>query len=110
VTEIVSSPGDSTPLHVHRKEDECAVVLEGVAKIVYGNEVIHAEAGTSILLKRGIPHGWGNPTDKPIRVLMIATPGGCEQALLIIARGGRVDYQAIAEQFEITRVGPPILS
>jgi quercetin dioxygenase-like cupin family protein len=109
VTEIVSSPGDSTPLHVHRKEDEYAIILEGVAKIVYGNEVIHAEAGKSIFLKRGIRHGWGNPTDKPIRLLMIASPGGCEEALRIIARGGPIDYQALAEQFEITHVGPPIL-
>jgi quercetin dioxygenase-like cupin family protein len=109
VTEIISSPGDSTPLHVHHKEDEYAIVIEGVAKIVYGNDVIHAEAGTSILLKRGIPHGWGNPTDKPIRLLVIASPGGCEEALRIIARGGRIDYQALAEQFEITLAGPPIL-
>jgi quercetin dioxygenase-like cupin family protein len=108
VTEIVSSPGDSTPLHVHRKEDECAIVLEGVAKIVYGNEVILAQAGTSIFLKRGIPHGWGNPTDKPIRLLMIAIPGGCEEALRMIARGGPIDYPAIAKQFEITHVGPPL--
>jgi quercetin dioxygenase-like cupin family protein len=110
VTEVVSRPGDSTPLHVHTKEDEYAIVLEGVAQIVYGNETIHAKAGTSILLKRGIPHGWGNPTDKPIRLLMIASPGGCEEALRISARGGRIDYQAVAEQFEITLVGPPILS
>jgi quercetin dioxygenase-like cupin family protein len=110
VIEIVSSPGDSTPLHVHHKEDEYAIVLEGVAKIVYGSEVIHAQAGTSICLKRGIPHGWGNPTDRPIRILMIASPGGCEEALQIIARGRPVDYEALYERFEISPVGPPILS
>ncbi len=110
VTEIISSPGDSTPLHVHSKEDEYAVVLEGVAKIVNGNEVIQAEVGSSIRLKKGIPHGWGNPTDKPIRLLMIATPGGCEEALRIIARGGPIDIQAVAKQFQISVVGPPILS
>jgi quercetin dioxygenase-like cupin family protein len=110
VTEIVSSPGDCTPLHVHTKEDEYAIVLEGVAKIVYGNEVLRAEAGTAIALRRGIPHGWGNPTDKPIRLLVIARPGGCEEALRIIARGGPIDFQALAQQFEITLVGPPILS
>jgi quercetin dioxygenase-like cupin family protein len=104
VTEIVSIPGDRTPLHVHAKEDEYAVVLDGIAQIVYGEEVIHAEAGTSIFLKRGIPHSWGNPTDKPIRLLMIATPGGCEEALRIISRGGPIDYQALHERFQITRV------
>lgn len=71
---------------------EYAIVLEGVAQIAYGTQVIHAETGTSISLKRGIPHGWGNPTDKPIRLLMIASPGGCEEALRIIARGGLTDF------------------
>jgi hypothetical protein len=42
--------------------------------------------------------------------LMIASPGGCEEALRIVAQGGAIDYQALAKQFEIALVGPPILS
>lgn len=109
VVEIVSNPGDSSPLHVHSKEDEYVVVLEGTAKIVYGDESITANAGTSHLLKRGIPHGWGNPTDSPIRLLMIASPGGCEEALEIIAGGGLIDFAKLVERFQIRPVGPPIL-
>jgi hypothetical protein len=32
---------------------------------------------------------WGNPTDRPVRVIMAAVPGGCEEALRVIARTNR---------------------
>jgi quercetin dioxygenase-like cupin family protein len=109
VTEIVSSPGDSTPLHVHEKEDEYVLVLEGTARIVLGEKTLDATAGETIELKRGIPHAWGNPTEQPIRLLMTVTPGGCEEALVIISRGGEIDWSAFATRFQVTVLGPPIL-
>jgi hypothetical protein len=66
--------------------------------------------GSPIFLKRGVPHGWGNPTGSSIRVLMITSPGGCEEALEIIAQDGQIDFAKFAEQFQIRPVGPPILS
>jgi mannose-6-phosphate isomerase-like protein (cupin superfamily) len=36
VVEIVSSPGDSTPMHIHRNEDEHFIVLEATAHIALG--------------------------------------------------------------------------
>jgi quercetin dioxygenase-like cupin family protein len=110
VVEIVSSPGDSTSLHVHSKEDEYVLVLEGTARIVCGDETHDARPGSPIFLRRGVPHGWGNPTDLPIRLLMITSPGGCEEALEVIAQGGPLDFSKFAEQFQIRPVGPPILS
>src|SRR5215469_14894082 len=67
VTEIVASPGDSTPLHVHQKEDEHLLVIEGTARILYGEKSFDAKAGTVVSLARQVPHAWGNPTDTPIR-------------------------------------------
>jgi len=32
VTEILSSPGDSTPVHLHENEDEHILVVEGTAR------------------------------------------------------------------------------
>jgi mannose-6-phosphate isomerase-like protein (cupin superfamily) len=110
VTEILASPGDSTPLHVHAKEDEYVIILEGEAQIVYGSETIRVGQGTSFCLKRQIPHAWGNPTNKPLRLLFIATPGGCEEALRLIATTSQIDIPALAAQFQITTLGPPILS
>lgn len=109
VTEMVLSPGSSTPLHVHAKEDEYILVLEGTARIVLGEKTFDATAGQNIELKLGIPHGFGNPTEEPIRVLVTATPGGWEEALGIISRGGEIDVPALAAQFGVTVLGSPIL-
>jgi mannose-6-phosphate isomerase-like protein (cupin superfamily) len=75
VTEILSSPGDSTPVHLHEKEDEHNLVVEGTARVLYGDKTLDATAGTMISLTRGIPHAWGNPTDTPIRLVIMAAPG-----------------------------------
>jgi len=110
VTEIVASPGDSTPVHVHQKEDEYLLVVEGTARLLYGEKTFDAAAGTMVSLPRGIPHAWGNPTGKPIRLMITATPGGCEEALRLIATtGDQLDLRAIAERFAVTPVGPPLL-
>jgi quercetin dioxygenase-like cupin family protein len=109
VVEIVASPGDSSPLHIHAKEDEYVLVLEGTARIVLGEDTFEATVGQTIEMKRGIPHGWGNPTEKAIRLLITATPGGCEEALLIISKGGELDLPALAARFQVGLVGPPIL-
>jgi quercetin dioxygenase-like cupin family protein len=109
VVEFIADPGDSTPLHVHSKEDEYLLVLEGTARVVLGDKTIEATAGQTLEMKRGIPHAWGNPGDKPIRLLFTAAPGGCEQALVTIAKGGEIDLPALAAQYGVTPLGPPIL-
>jgi quercetin dioxygenase-like cupin family protein len=110
VTEIVSSPGDSTPVHQHENEDEHVLVLEGTARVLYGEKTFDAVPGDFVSLLRGIPHAWGNPTDTPVRLLITATPGGCEEALRMIATGGDdVDVLAIADKFSVRVVGPPLL-
>lgn len=111
ITEIISSPGDSTPIHLHEKEDEHVLVLEGTARVLYGDKTFDATAGTVVTLIRGIQHAWGNPTDTPIRLLITATPGGCEEALRLIAESGdQLDLLAIANKFSVKQIGPPLLS
>jgi len=111
LTEILSSPGDSTPVHRHTKEDEHILVLEGTARILYGDKTFDATAGTVITLARSIPHAWGNPTDTPIRFIVTATPGGCEEALRLIATSGdHLDLLAISNKFGVEQLGPPLLS
>lgn len=111
VTEIISSPGDSTPVHVHEKEDEHILVVEGTARVLYGDRTFDTAAGTMVSLARNVPHAWGNPTGNPIRLLVTATPGGCEEALRLIAMSGdRLDLPAVAKQFAVRQIGPPLLS
>lgn len=56
--EIVSAPGDGTPLHVHQNEDEHLIVLEGVARVALGDRVFDAEAGSLATLPKNVPHAW----------------------------------------------------
>ena len=109
VTEVLSDPGDSTPVHIH-EEDEHILVVEGTARVLYGDETFDAPAGTMVSLLRGIQHAWGNPTDSPVRLIGIATPGGCEEALRLIATSSeQLDLRAIAEKYAVRVVGPPLL-
>jgi mannose-6-phosphate isomerase-like protein (cupin superfamily) len=110
VVEIISQPGDGTPIHVHRNEDEHFVILEGTARILYGDKTFDAPAGTSVSASRNIPHAWCNPFDTPFRMVVIASPGGCEDALRVIAKGGDVDKVALAARLQIEVLGPPMLS
>jgi quercetin dioxygenase-like cupin family protein len=109
VVEIVAEAGDSTPIHVHQNEDEHFLILEGAARIAYGDKMLDAAAGETISLSRGIPHAWGNASAYPLRMVVIASPGGCEEALRIITKGGDIDLAALAKKFNIRVIGPPLL-
>ena len=109
VVEIVSSPGDSTPMHIHRNEDEHVIVLEGTARIALGDKTFDAAAGAAIFLPRNIPHAWGNASNSPLRFLGVCTPGGVEQAMRVIARGGDVDLMALSAKFGVQIVGPLLI-
>jgi mannose-6-phosphate isomerase-like protein (cupin superfamily) len=109
VVEIVSSPGDSTPLHVHQNEDEHILVVEGTAPIACGDRTFDTAAGTAVTLAKNIPHAWGNPTNSPLRMVVTCTPGGVEQILRLIALGGDIDMTALSERFGVRPVRPMLL-
>ena len=107
LVEIVSEPGDGTPLHVHQNEDEHLFVLEGTGRFAIGDKIFDAEAGTMVTLPRNIPHAWGNRSSSRLRIAGIAYPGGVEEALRIIAGGGvLIDVPALAERFGVIVLGP----
>ena len=41
-----------------------------------------------------------------LRIAAIAAPGGVEESLRIIARGGEIDLPALADRFGIRHCGP----
>jgi quercetin dioxygenase-like cupin family protein len=106
LVEIVSSPGDGTPLHVHENEDEHIIVLEGTAGIAYGDEVFDAEGGKVVTLLRKIPQAWGNRSNSQLRIAVVAFPGDVEEILRLIARNDEADLPALAESFGVRLVGP----
>ena len=110
VTEVLSSPGDSTSVHLHENEDEHILVLEGTARIKCGDKTFDASAGTIVSLARGIPHAWGNPTNTQIRLMTTAMPGGVEEVLRLLATSGeQLDVLALANKYGVSLIGPPLL-
>jgi quercetin dioxygenase-like cupin family protein len=106
LVEILSDPGDGTPMHIHEREDEHIAVLEGTARIAYGDKVFDSQAGDVVTLRKGIPHAWGNRSSSPLRIAVFASPGGIEAILELIANAKRADVPALAERFHVRNVGP----
>lgn len=106
LVEVVSDPGDGTPMHVHEREDEHIAVLEGTARIAYGDKVFDGQAGDVVTLRRGIPHAWGNRSNAPLRIVVLAFPGGIEEILDLITKVSPAEVPALADRFHVRIVGP----
>ena len=79
VSEAWVQPGAEPPLHVHSREDETFYVLEGEAVFQRGPDRVTLRAGESILLPRGVQHGFA-VVGALTRLLTVYTPGGLEEA------------------------------
>jgi quercetin dioxygenase-like cupin family protein len=60
-------PGHSTPLHVHREEDEAFYVLSGTVDFICGDERFRGTAGAFAYLPRDVPHSFLGVGDEPAR-------------------------------------------
>lgn len=69
--------GFSPPRHVHTREDEVFVVLEGDVVFDLDGELLAAGPGTSVFMPRGVPHTFR--IESPVaRLLGVITPGAFE--------------------------------
>ena len=70
--------GGGVPPHIHR-DDEQFYILEGEIAGFCGDQPFCGGAGTSILLPRGVPHGFRVEGDTPARILVATAPAGFER-------------------------------
>ena len=92
--ESVVGPESGNRLHVHRREDEVAYVLEGALEIRLADQTVVVEAGGIAHLPKNIPHAIRNPLKTPSRSLFMAIPAGLDQwfdALDAARRDGTLD-------------------
>ena len=68
-----TGPEPQAPLHLHRLCDEAWYVLEGSLCVRVGEEVVTLTAGSAVLVERGTPHTFWNPTSEPTRYLLTMT-------------------------------------
>ena len=107
VVEIISDPGDATPLHVHRNEDEYFVILEGVARNCVRRSGDGCKAWRRHHVAKATPSCVGQPLGSPAPLLRSNRfPGGVQEAMRVIAAGGVKDLPALAESFGVTVLGP----
>ena len=90
--------GDSTPLHLHRREEEAFYVLSGrLAVWVDGTEQF-AEPGAFLLIPRGVPHAARRVTDEPVRMLTLVSPSGLQRFFESVVHEGEEELLAHPER------------
>jgi quercetin dioxygenase-like cupin family protein len=117
VWESYEPRGTALPLHVHAREDEQVVVLDGEIVVRVGDVTHRLPTGGTLALPRGVPHAH-RVTSAQARMLTVATPGGFERLFLdlgVPAPPGAApppmpDPEALAaavRRLGVERVGPP---
>lgn len=79
VIEGTMPPGEAPPMHVHLREDESMVQLEGELEVTVGDTVFTLAPGQAYFAPRGIPHRLRNLGDTPARSIATMTPGGFDE-------------------------------
>jgi quercetin dioxygenase-like cupin family protein len=92
--ETVFAPGEGNRLHVHRREIEVGVVLEGTLEVRLADQTRVVQAGSVAHLPRNIPHAIRNPGQTEARYLFMTVPAGLDQwfdALEAAQKAGKLD-------------------
>lgn len=102
---ITLEKGQGAPMHIHKREDEVFYILEGTCTFGLGDEVITAEVGTTVILKKGLAHFFRNDSSTPMKALITAVPGGLDryfdEVTTAIAEQKPEEIGKINERYEI---------
>lgn len=86
-------------LHLHRSDDEAWIVLDGRLGFTVGDEEREVGTGESLLVRRGTPHSYWNPTSEPAHYLLVMTPR-IHQLIEALHAGDRSDWKQIFEEHD----------
>ena len=78
IVEHPLAPRILIPPHTHEAADQVSYVLEGTAGMRIGDDDFVCEPGAYVVKPRAVPHTLWNPTDAPMRIMEITTPGNFE--------------------------------
>lgn len=81
VAEHVVPPGLGVPLHIHDLDDEVFLVRAGDLTLLGDHGARTAGPGTTVMLPRGIPHGFRNDGAVPVTMDVIVAPGSAAAAM-----------------------------
>ncbi|MCA9024381.1 MAG: quercetin 2,3-dioxygenase [Planctomycetaceae bacterium] len=77
--EAIVPPGSGPPPHIHSREEESFLVLEGEMTFQLGEERIVAGEGTFLNMPVGSLHCFKNESDQTARLLISVAPAGLEK-------------------------------
>lgn len=77
--EAIVPPGGGPPPHVHSREEEGFLVLEGEITFQVGEKRIVAKAGTFANIPVGTTHSFKNESDRQAKMIITVAPAGLEQ-------------------------------
>ena len=110
----VTVPSKAGPrLHIHAKEDELWIVLEGQLRFKAEAEIMPAPPGSIVFVPRGVRHCFQNVGEEEAHILVLFTPSGMERFFEEVALlpPGPIDLEArrsIARSSWMEFVGPPL--
>lgn len=81
--ETRTAPGQGTPPHRQRHEEESFYVLEGTYAFLIGDRSVEVGAGGYAFVPRGTIHAFTNVGDVPARMLILVTPGGLHEQFFV---------------------------
>lgn len=86
-------PGAGPPRHIHSREDEGFLVLEGEVTFTVGAEGRRFVVGPGgyVSAPRGVPHRFKNESDRPAAMLVTVVPAGIEDFFATV--GTRLDSE-----------------
>jgi quercetin dioxygenase-like cupin family protein len=74
----VVAPNAFAPAHAHEDYEETFYVISGELEFLIGNETTPVQTGDFIRAPKGTRHGYTNPTNQEVELLVGFTPGGME--------------------------------
>jgi mannose-6-phosphate isomerase-like protein (cupin superfamily) len=90
----LASDGNDQRLHrcsslrdVHPHTDEAFYVADGDATFRLGDREVPVVAGGLVFVPRGCPHTVWNSGDRPVRGLILVSPGDAEHEFVLVERG-----------------------
>ncbi len=100
-------PGVLVKPHVHTREDEISIVLEGVITARIGDQIVEAGAGAYVVKPRSVPHAMWNQGTATSRVAEIVSPAGFERyfrelAPILAGQHEESVYRGLADGYGIT--------
>jgi mannose-6-phosphate isomerase-like protein (cupin superfamily) len=83
ICEVVTDPHSGPPSHVHHREDEAWMILEGTYEVRIGERVRTLGAGAFIVAPKNVPHSYRNIGATPGMLLATIWPAARFERLLV---------------------------